>query len=57
MVCGLNGWCNQRLGWAYDEGLLCVLQEVRRVWIGYLSQCDSRLGQNIAQKLQAKGAL
>lgn len=36
---------------------LCVLQEVRRVWIGYLSQCDARLGQNIAQKLQAKGAL
>ena len=32
-------------------------QEVRRVWIGYLSQCDARLGQNIAQKLQAKGAL
>ena len=32
-------------------------QEVRRVWIGYLSQCDARLAQNIAQKLQAKGAL
>ena len=33
------------------------LQEVRRVWVGYLSQCDSSLGQKVAAKLQANGAL
>ena len=32
-------------------------QEVRRVWVGYLSQCDSSLGQKVAAKLQSNGAL
>ena len=30
-----------------------VLQEVRRVWLGYMSQCDSNLGQKLAAKVQA----
>ncbi len=34
-----------------------ALQEVRRVWVGYLAQCDSGLGQKVAAKLQANGAL
>lgn len=34
-----------------------VTQETRRVWIGYWTQCDASLGQRIAAKLQAKGAL
>ena len=29
------------------------LQEVRRVWLGYMSQCDSTLGQKLAAKVQA----
>ncbi|KAK9834741.1 hypothetical protein WJX74_008896 [Apatococcus lobatus] len=32
-------------------------QEIRRVWISYLSQCDRSLGQKLAAKLQANGAL
>jgi catalase len=32
-------------------------QEVRRVWLGYLAQCDSDLGQRVAAKLQSAGAL
>jgi catalase len=32
------------------------LQEVRRVWIGYLAQCDASLGQKVAAKLQSNGA-
>ncbi|BDA50585.1 Catalase [Coccomyxa sp. Obi] len=31
-------------------------QEVRRVWVGYLSQCDASLGQKVAAKLQSNGA-
>ena len=44
--------------------LLCVLdqtryllQEVRRVWLGYMSQCDASLGQRIAAKVQAAGSM
>jgi hypothetical protein len=33
------------------------LQEIRRVWLGMLSQCDAGLGQKLAAKLQAKAAL
>lgn len=29
------------------------MQEVRRVWLGYMSQCDSTLGQKLAAKVQA----
>jgi catalase len=32
-------------------------QEIRRVWVGYMSQADPQLGQRIAAKLQANGAL
>lgn len=34
-----------------------VLQEVRRVWLGYMSQCDSTLGQKLAAKCQAGGQM
>ena len=33
------------------------LQEIRRVWLGMLSQCDQGLGQKLAAKLQAASAL
>ncbi|PSC73747.1 catalase isozyme 1 [Micractinium conductrix] len=32
-------------------------QEIRRVWLGMLSQCDSGLGQKLAAKLQAQAVL
>jgi len=32
-------------------------QEVRRVWLGYLTQCDADLGRRVAAKLQSAGAL
>jgi len=32
-------------------------QEIRRIWIGYWSQCDAQAGQRIAAKLAAAGAL
>ena len=32
-------------------------QEIRRIWVGYWSQADATLGQKIAQKLSAAGAL
>ena len=35
----------------------CLLQEVRRVWLGYMSQCDSTLGQKLAAKVQASGQM
>ncbi|KFM23952.1 Catalase isozyme 2 [Auxenochlorella protothecoides] len=31
--------------------------EIRRVWVGYLTQCDADLGKRVAQKLTAKSAL
>lgn len=31
--------------------------EIRRVWVGYMSQADVKLGQRIAAKLQANGAM
>ncbi|KIY96954.1 catalase [Monoraphidium neglectum] len=31
--------------------------EIRRIWIGYWSQADAGLGQRLAQKLQAAGAM
>lgn len=34
-----------------------VSQEVRRVWLGYLSQVDSSLGQKVAAKCQAGGQM
>ena len=34
-----------------------VPQEVRRVWLGYMSQCDASLGQRIAAKVQAAGSM
>ena len=33
----------------------CVAQEIRRIWLGMLSQCDAGLGQKLAAKLQAAG--
>ncbi|GAB4823505.1 hypothetical protein N2152v2_010551 [Parachlorella kessleri] len=32
-------------------------QEIRRVWVGYMSQCDASLGQRLAAKLRAQSAL
>lgn len=32
-------------------------QEIRRIWVGYWSQADAQLGQKIAAKLMAGGAL
>ena len=34
-----------------------AMQEIRRIWVGYMSQCDPKLGQKVAQKLQSAGAL
>ncbi|KAF5837428.1 catalase [Dunaliella salina] len=31
--------------------------EIRRIWVGYWSQCDASLGQRIAAKLRQAGAL
>lgn len=31
--------------------------EIRRVWVGYMSQCDASLGQRLAAKLRAQSAL
>ena len=33
------------------------VQEIRRVWVGYLTQMDSGLGQKVASKLQAAGSM
>jgi len=30
--------------------------EIRRIWVGYLSQCDAGLGQRVAKALTARGA-
>lgn len=32
-------------------------KEIRRIWVGYWSQADAKLGQSIAKALQAGGAL
>ena len=40
-----------------DSQKLVMLQEVRRVWLGYMSQCDSTLGQKLAAKCQAGGQM
>lgn len=32
-------------------------REIRRIWVGYLSQCDAGLGQKLAVRLQQGGAL
>ena len=32
-------------------------QEIRRVWVGYMTQCDAGLGRRLAAKLQAAGAM
>jgi len=32
-------------------------QEIRRIWVGYLSQCDAGLGQRLAARLQQESAL
>lgn len=34
-----------------------VTQEVRRVWLGYLAQCDATLGQKLAAKVQQAGQM
>jgi catalase len=34
-----------------------VTQEVRRVWLGYLGQCDATLGQKLAAKVQQAGQM
>lgn len=34
-----------------------LLQEIRRIWVGYWSQADAQLGQRLAAKLQAAGVL
>jgi catalase len=31
--------------------------EVRRVWVGYLTQCDAGLGRRVAERLRRAGAL
>ena len=36
---------------------VALVQEIRRIWVGYLSQCDPKLGQKVAHKLQSAGAL
>jgi catalase len=41
------------------EGLLLdprTTQEIRRIWVGYLSQCDANLGKRLVAKLKAAGA-
>ena len=32
-------------------------QEIRRIWVGYWSQCDAMLGQKLAAKLHSAGAI
>jgi catalase len=32
-------------------------KEIRRIWIGYMSQCDVELGRKLAAKLQSQGSL
>lgn len=40
------------------HSVIClILQEIRRVWVGYWSQADSTLGQRVAAKLKAASAL
>ena len=34
-----------------------ALQEIRRIWVGYMTQCDAELGRKLAAKLQAMSAL
>ena len=46
----------QIVGYMLILGCSC-LQEVRRVWLGYMSQCDSTLGQKLAAKVQATGQM
>lgn len=38
-------------------GVHLLPQEIRRIWVGYWSQCDAMLGQKIAAKLQSAGGL
>jgi len=33
------------------------MQEIRRVWIGYMTQADMKLGQRLAAKLQQTASL
>ena len=37
--------------------MMVVLQEIRRVWVGYMTQADRKLGQKLAAKLQQSSAL
>lgn len=39
--------------YVFSSSAFVYLQEVRRVWLGYMSQCDSTLGQKLAAKVQA----
>lgn len=34
-----------------------VAAEVRRIWVGYWSQCDADLGRAVAMRLQKMSAL
>ena len=34
-----------------------AVQEIRRIWVGYMTQCDAELGRKLAAKLQAMSAL
>ena len=47
--------------WVFARALILIvdvyLQEIRRIWIGYLSQCDVELGRKVAAKLQSQGSL
>ena len=37
--------------------IVCGMQEIRRVWCGYMAQCDADLGRKLAAKLQSMSAL
>ena len=53
-----DAWMTKMCMWycgAESHG--CVSQEIRRVWVGYLTQMDSGLGQKVASKLQAGGSM
>ena len=37
--------------------VLHALQEIRRVWVGYMTQADAELGRKLAAKLKSMSAL
>ena len=34
-----------------------TVQEIRRIWVGYMTQCDQELGRKLAAKLHSMSAL